>query len=175
MDDVGKKTYDEATKPGATLAGLQGPAGIQLYSPKTTEHLQAINRYLRYGAGIAPALRELAILTVAREMDNQFEWVAHERVALKEGAAPEAVEAIKNRKPTTGLDPSQAVVIDLGRAIFHAHKVDAATYARAKAIFGENKLVDLVMLMGSYAGTAALLTAFDVQLLAGDKPSLPIP
>jgi hypothetical protein len=32
-----------------------------------------------------------------------------------------------------------------------------------------------VMLMGNYAGTAALLTAFDMQLHAGKKPLLPIP
>jgi hypothetical protein len=31
------------------------------------------------------------------------------------------------------------------------------------------------MLMGNYAGTAALLTAVDMQLHAGKKPLLPIP
>ena len=31
------------------------------------------------------------------------------------------------------------------------------------------------MLMGNYAGTAALLTAVDMQLQPGQKPLLPIP
>ena len=35
LDEVGKEAYDRGTTPGATIAGLQGPAGIQLYSPKT--------------------------------------------------------------------------------------------------------------------------------------------
>ena len=30
-------------------------------------------------------MREVAILTTAREMDSQFEWVAHEPEAIKEG------------------------------------------------------------------------------------------
>jgi 4-carboxymuconolactone decarboxylase len=53
--------------------------------------------------------------------------------------------------------------------------VTPKTFARAKALFGPNQLVDLVMLMGNYASTAALLTTFDMQLHAGKKPLLPIP
>jgi len=34
-------------------------------------------------------------------------------------------------------------------------------------------LVDLVMLMGHYASTAALLTSFDMQIHEGETPSLP--
>ena len=42
-------------------------------------------------------------------------------------------------------------------------------------MFGPNMLIDLVMLMGNYAGTAALLATVDMQLHAGKKPLLPIP
>ena len=49
------------------------------------------------------------------------------------------------------------------------------TFARLKALFGPNKLIELVMLMGNYAGTAALLAAVDMQLHAGKKPLLPVP
>ncbi len=48
-------------------------------------------------------------------------------------------------------------------------------FAKATALFGPNRLVELVMLMGNYAGTAALLIAVDMQLHAGQKPLLPIP
>src|SRR5437660_12853561 len=61
LDDAGKQTYDRATTPGATIAGLQGPAGVQLYSPKTAVHHAAINRYLRFEAGLSPRIREIAI------------------------------------------------------------------------------------------------------------------
>ena len=74
-----------------------------------------------------------------------------------------------------GCDEADAVIIELGRQIWRDHKVTSELFAKAKAMFGPNKLVDLVMLMGNYAGTAALLTAFDMQLHAGKKPLLPIP
>jgi 4-carboxymuconolactone decarboxylase len=120
-------------------------------------------------------VREIAILATAREMDSQFEWVAHEPEALKEGVEPAVIDAIKYRKSTAGLDETDATVIELGRQIFRDHKVTPETFAKAKALFGPAKLVVLVMLMGNYAGTAALLTAFDMQLHAGKKPLLPIP
>ena len=175
LDEAGKKTYDDASRPGASLVGLQGPAGIRLYSTKTAPQLQALNRHLRFEAGIAPRIREIAILVTAREMDSQFEWVAHEPEALKEGVPQSVIEVIKHRRSTQGLDQADAVVIALGRQIWRDHKVDSATFADAKALFGPHQLVDIVLLMGNYAGTAALLTAFDMQLHPGKKALLPIP
>jgi 4-carboxymuconolactone decarboxylase len=175
LDEAGKQTYDRAATPGGNIAGLQGPAAVQLYSTRTTAHLQAINRYLRFEAGFSPRIREIAILATAREMDSQFEWVAHEPEALKEGVPQAVIDVIKFRRGTEGLDETDATVIALGRQLWRDHKVASATFAKAKALFGPNKLVDLVLLMGNYAGTAALLTAVDMQLHKGKQPLLPIP
>ena len=175
LDEAGKKAYDRGVTPGATLAGLQGPAGIQLFSPKTAQHMAALNRYLRFEAGFTPRVREIAILATAREMDSQFEWVAHEDVALKEGVPQNVIDIIKHRRSTDGIDETDALVIELGRQLWRDHKVKSETFAKLKAIFGPNKLIDLVMLMGNYAGTAALLAAVDMQLHAGKKPLLPVP
>jgi len=85
-------------------------------------------------------VRELAILTTARELASHFEWAAHESAALGEGIAGEIIDIIKHRKPTSGLEEADAVVIEL---------------------------------MGNYAGTAALLTAFHMQLNRSQAPPLP--
>src|SRR5713226_7286411 len=81
---------------------------------------------------------------------------------------------LKHRKDTSGLDEADAIVIELGREIFGARKVASTTFARALRQFGRRTLVDLVALMGNYAGTAALLTAFDMQLDPGQQPLLPV-
>jgi len=174
LDEAGQKAYDRGTTPGATIAGLQGPSGIQLYSPKTAAAHTTLNRYLRFEAGFTPHHREVAILTTAREMDSQFEWVAHEPEALKEGVPQATIDVIKHRRGLDGLDPTDALIIQLGRELWRDHKVKSETFAKLKAIFGPNKLIDLVMLMGNYAGTAALLAAVDMQLHTGKKPLLPI-
>jgi len=173
LDEAGKGAYDRANTPGKTIVGLRGPAGIHLYSTKTVEAHNAINGYLRHAAGFDPKLREVAILAVAREMDSRFEWAAHEPEALKVGVAADVVDIIKYRKSTGGLDESYAAIIEFGREVFTTHKVSAATFARLKALFKPTMLVDLVLLMGNYAGTAVLLAAFDMQVPEG-RPVLPV-
>ena len=134
LDEAARKTYDDAARPGASIAGLHGPAGVQLYSPKTTAHLRALNRYLRFEAGFSPRIREIAILATAREMDSQFEWVAHEPEALKEGVPPEVVDVIKHRRSTAGLMDERDVQDDrMIRAILDAHVCSGDGSAAAKA------------------------------------------
>ena len=174
LDDAGRRTHDSLADPnGGTIKGLRGPGGILLHGPELSRHARPLNRYLRHEAELGARVRELAILTTAREFDSQFEWAAHEPEALSEGISAEIVEVIKHRRETNDLDEADAVVIELGREIFGARRVASATFARALRQFGRRALVDLVALMGNYAGTAALLTAFDIQLDPGQEPPLP--
>jgi 4-carboxymuconolactone decarboxylase len=85
------------------------------------------------------------------------------------------IDVVKHAKTTQGLAEADAVIIELGREAFIAKKVSSATFARALKQFGQKSLVDIVALMGNYAGTAALLATFDMQLPPGQKPLLPIP
>jgi 4-carboxymuconolactone decarboxylase len=175
LDEVARLTYDRAATPGVSLAGLWGPAGVRLYSPKTTQQLEDVNRYLRFRAGLTPRVREVAILTTAREMDSQFEWVAHEPEALKEGVPMASIDSIKHRRSVEGLDATDALVITFGRQLWRDHKVTSDVFAKAKEMFGPHKLVDLILLMGTYSATAAMLTAVDMQLPPGKTPLMPVP
>ena len=167
--------YDSLADPnGGSIRGLRGPGGIHLHSPELVQHTRALNQYLRHRAGLGARIREVAILTTARELGSQFEWAAHEPEARREGISPETIDVIRYRKNTALLDETDAIVIELGREIFSVRKVGSATFARALARFGRRKLVDLVALMGNYAATAALLTAFDMQLDPNQPPLLPV-
>lgn len=173
LDEAGQRRYDRAVS-GENIAGLQGPTGIMLYSPTCSVAQGAMTRYLRHEAGIEPRVREVALLIVARCMDQQFEWTAHEPEAVKAGVPRETIEAMKQDGPVAGLDATDALVIELGRAIWRDHVVPPELFARAQAAFGAKTLVELVLLMGSHAATAALLTAFDMQLHEGVEPLMPV-
>lgn len=171
----GQATYDRLTSTSArNLRGLRGPGGIQLHSPELSRVSRPLNHYLRFESGLGGRLRELVILVTAREHDSQFEWAAHEAEALREGLSPELIDIVRYRRDLDGVTEADAVVIALGREMFGARQVSSATFARALARFGRRSLVDLVALMGNYAATAALLTAFDMQLDPGAEPGLPI-
>ena len=175
LDDAGKAVLDRAMGPDGRPLDLQGPVGAMLYSTKVGELQSQLNKYLRYEAGFSARIREVAILTAAREADSQFEWVQHEAIALREGLEPAVIDVIRHRKATDGLDSAEASVIQFGRELLGNHNVTPETFAKIKSLFGPHRTVDLAMLMGNYVAMAAVLTALDMQLRPGQVASLPIP
>ena len=174
LPDAAKELVDYFHDPhGGTYAGIRGPSCIRLHSPELLVLSVPVSRYVRYQAGIAEDGRELAILVTGRAFASQFEWTAHEPLALEAGVTQATVDAIKYRKDLAGLAELDAAVIQLGREIFAERRVSSATFARALALFGRRTLVDLVSLMANYAGTAALLCAFDLSIRPGKEPLLP--
>jgi 4-carboxymuconolactone decarboxylase len=175
LDADAQRVYDSLADPGSrSLRGLKGPGGIMLHSPELARYTRPLNHHLRHEAGLGGRVRELAILVTARALDSQFEWCAHEAEALRQGISPEIIDIVRYRRDPTHLDEADRIVIELGPEIFTARKVMPATFARALGQFGRRALVDLVALMGNYAGTAALLTAFDMQLDPGQPALLPV-
>ena len=174
LDDDAKALYDRFADPnGPSYVGLRGPGGIRLHSPQLALRTQLLNNYLRRDAGIPVANRELAILVVARELDSQFEWCAHENEALKAGISPEVIDIVRYRKPIDDLPELQQVIIQLGREIFGDRMVTPGTFARATTLFGKRHLLDFVSVMANYANTAAILCCYDMQLPPGKEPGLP--
>jgi 4-carboxymuconolactone decarboxylase len=176
LDEQGRRVYDSVLDPKRpTLAGFQGPAGIWLHSPRLGEPIREFNRILRMEVALEPRLRELAILVTARELDNQFEWTAHEPAALKAGLDPAVIAVVKQRKPSGRMDEREAAIIRFGRELIRERKLRSETYAEAVKLFGETGVVNLAALMANYALTAVMLTAFDQQLHEGQQPLLPLP
>lgn len=141
-----------------------GPAQIALH--------QAGRKSLE--AHVGQRLMDLAILVTAREHDQQYDWTMNELRARKDGLEPAIIDIVRDRKPLAGAGEKEAAIIEFGRELFGKHVVTAETYARALKLFGETDLVDLVDLMAQHSNEAALLTAFDQHLPAGQKPLLPV-
>ena len=129
LDEAGKKAYDRGATPGASIAGLQGPAGIQLFSPKTAANVSALNRYLRFEAGFTGHVREVAILATAREMDSQFEWVAHEPEALKEGVPQQVIDVgIVHHEHAAGTRSRLAFAVPAVQQVAHLSRSVSSQY-----------------------------------------------
>jgi 4-carboxymuconolactone decarboxylase len=176
MDEQGQRFYDAVVGPGSrTLVGLRGPSGIWLHSPALGERVRAVNQYLRFETALGRRLTELAILVTARELDNQFEWTAHEPAALADGLGQEIIDVVKYRRPAAGLAPEESAIIAFGREVFRDRKVSSETFARAVELFGHEGVVNLAALMGNYAATAIMFNAVDQRLHPERQPLLPLP
>jgi alkylhydroperoxidase family enzyme len=174
LDDFGKEFYDAYLEEGLSFDEVLGPRGIRIHSPRVAEYMTRGNRYLRYNSGIDPKLRELTILIAAREMDNPYEWTAHENTAREVGLEVRIIEIIKYSRPIpSDLGREEEAILKLGREVLQNHKVTSDTYAQALNIFGRKKLVDIVSLLAHYTATAIILTTFDQRLPIGEDSLLP--
>lgn len=64
------------------------------------------------------------------------------------------------------------MLIELAREAIGGRKVSASTYARALRAFGEETLIKLTALIGTYAMTAIALCIVDQHLHEGMEPLL---
>ena len=159
-----RKAYDAAvaSSPGGKPEGV---AAIRLYRSGVD---------VRWDAAIGRRLSELAILTIAREYDQPYEWSLHEMEAVSVGLEPAIAEVVRHRRPATGLGDKETAIIQLGREIGR-HRVSSETYARVLKLFGKTDMVDMVDLMSNYAGTGVNLTAANQWMPPQMKQFLPLP
>lgn len=170
LDPDARAVYDQIA---ATRGATRGPYGVLLYHPALCERVAALGEQLRFRSGLPGADRELAILTAGREVEAAYEWAVHEPVARREGTRPEAIAVVRDGRPTDGLAPREAVIVDTVRALYRARRLTAAEFARAEAELGRRGLVELVTLAGYYGMIGAILNAFDVDLPPGLAPPFP--
>lgn len=169
LDDEGKAVYDRIVGDGP--APTTGPVALSLYSPKIAQIFSDLNGYLRYNGVLSPRHTEVAILVAAWEIEQQYEYSAHEPAALMYGAPQAVIDTIKFDREPVDLSPEETVIIKLGRAIMRDHKVEPALYAEAEQLFGRRGIVELVTVMGDYVMVGMILTAID-QHLPESRPAL---
>ncbi len=169
LDDAGKAVYDGIVRGGP--APTTGPVALSLYSPPIAKVFDELNSFLRYNGVLSPRHTEVAIIVAAWEIEQQYEYSAHEGAALQYGAPQAVIDTIKFNREPEGLSPEETLIIKLGRAIMRDHKVDSALYAEAERLFGRRGIVELVTVMGDYVMVGMIMTAIDQQMPA-DRPSL---
>ena len=153
--------------------GLTGPYNPLLRSPVLGQRLFDLLRYLRWDTSLPLRLNEFAILIIGRLWHSQVEWYAHVPIALKAGLRSALIEDLRaNRRPADMAD-DEAAVYDFVTELHETHKLSDETFARAKRILGEQQVVDLAAVSGTYV-TVAMLIAMAGEAIPEGKP-LPLP
>jgi 4-carboxymuconolactone decarboxylase len=169
LNDEGKAVYDKIV--GTGPAPTTGPVALSLYSPKIAQVFSDLNGFLRYNGDLSPRHTEVAIVAATWEIQQQYEYSAHEPAALKFGAPQAVIDTIKFNREPVGLSPEETMIIKLSRAIMRDHKVSSEMYAEAVKLFGRKGLVELVTVMGDYVMVGMVMTTID-QHLPENRPAL---
>lgn len=168
LDADGKAAYDIVVGDGPKPTS--GPRMVTMYSPKVAEAFHHLNEYLRNDGVLDARYYEVAIIVAAWEIEQQYEYSAHEPAALRAGAPQAVIDTIRYDREPVGLGPEDTLIIRVGRQLLREHKLDSALFAEAVERFGEQGTVELVTVMGDYVMAGMLLTAID-QHLPPDRPA----
>ena len=131
-----------------------------------------MGEYLRYRCELSGRLSELAILIVARDWSQDFEFGAHRKHALKAGVADATIVAIIEGRRPDALPDDEQIVWDFVTELTRTKRVSDTTYARALAAFGERGTIDLAGIVGYYSLLAMTMNVARVPPPDGE-PRLP--
>jgi len=178
LDEEGQRAFDIIINSESRYAsGPRGPIAMWLYSPKMAEHIFPASTYLRYGTEKDQRLTELVILATAREVRSQYEWSAHEPLALNAGLEPEVIALLRDRavltNPIPGLGQQEMTIIRFVREAINEERVSSDTFARALELFGKKGVMDLTGLIAYYNFVNVTLKSFDIRLATGQHRLLP--
>ena len=151
-----------------------GPFNAWLRSPEVGLKLQDVGGYIRFNSTIPKHLNELAILVTAREWTSQYEWYAHKVLALKAELDPKIIDAIAAGKLPENMKEDEAAIYDFCTQLHRNRKVDDAAFNRVKALFGEQGVIDLVIVSGYYVAVSMTLNVAQVPVPDGSTPLKPL-
>ena len=162
----------ETRSSDARDGGVPASFGVLLNSPAAAEAVAGLGEYLRFQSSLDPVIREIAILSVAREIDSPFEWAHHEPVARRVGVRDETIESIRIGRAPMGLPAKEGVFAQAAKEIAGKGTMAERTFQTILHLLGPAGTVDLIVLAGYYAMLGGALSALDVELEPGLEDGL---
>ena len=151
----------------ASRGAINAPQSMHMYVPEIARCSNDLSDSLRYRSHLSDHDTELAIITVAREMNCDYVWSGHSKDALRAGVRPEVIDIVANFGSLDGLTEEEEVIVRFGREVIGDHKLSQEGFDAAVKQFGEANTVVLGALMGHYTMMSCTLIATDTQPAEG--------
>jgi hypothetical protein len=165
LDEEGKRLLAARTNytPGP------GPNHVSIYSPRE------IDLGIPSGAKspVGPRYFQLAVLIIAREIDQQYEWTAHELAGRRQGLEQSVIDVVKYDRDVASLSEKDATLITFGRRLYREHRVSSELWEEMVSLFGRQRTVQLMMIMGEYFRAGFMMNAVDQHLPPGREALMP--
>ena len=165
LDEEGRKLLASRpeVKPGP------GPTHVTNYSPRE----RSLGIPSGVNSPVGPRYFQLAVLIIAREIDQQYEWSAHEPAGLRQGLEQSVIDVVKHNRDVAGLTDKDATLITFGRTLYREHRVSSDLWQKMVGHFGRQQTVQLMMIMGDYFRVGFMMNAIDQHLPPERKALLP--
>jgi 4-carboxymuconolactone decarboxylase len=141
---------------------IRGPFAAFLHAPAFGDLAQRLGAYCRYKTTLSPRLSEFAILCTARLWRAQFEWYAHESIALKAGVSAKTVRDLKAGRAPKSAPKDERAIYDFIQELYKTRRVSDRTYKRVRTFLKDEAMVELVGVLGYYSLVAMTLNIFQM-------------
>ena len=155
-------------------AALGGPYNALLRSPDMARRCFDFLDYLRFRTSVNKRLNEFAILIQARISNAQYEWWAHETIARKAGLSDAVMKDLQACKRPSTMADDERLVYDYCVQLSLNHRVPDALWQEAIDKMGEQAVMDLTVLSGTYVMVSMLLNATQVGIPGGGELPLEV-
>ena len=148
----------------ASDGSLRGPFNALLFSPALGKAQLGVFRADKRSTSLSPRVHEVVVLTVGASCNAGYELYAHGAIAKSVGISGAVVQALADGHSPDFESEQETIAHEFTRQLTEDHRVSAETYERAEKEFGHKGLVDMVLLIGLYLTTCAIINAFEVPV-----------
>jgi 4-carboxymuconolactone decarboxylase len=142
---------------------LEGPFNALLLSPAIGDAVQRLGAAVRFDGALDDRCREIAILTCGHGFDADYERYSHRALALAAGLSSAEVDALDSGAPAPiTFSDREALVRRLTRALVTTEDWTDDEYAAGHAELGDDRLEELLTLVGYYRLLALQLRVWRV-------------
>ena len=149
-------------------ASLGGPFDPWLRVPAAGLAAASLGEELRFHSLLPDRLRELAVLTVARQWRADYEFWAHARIARRVGLDEAIIDALRTGAPVPYTHDDERLVHVVSLSLLQSARIAEDVFGEAVQQLGQEEVVELVMLVGFYVMVSMTLNAFEVPLPPGE-------
>ncbi len=139
-----------------------GPFNAALRSPAVAGAFLELQASEQRHTSLSDRVRQVVILAVGAAWAADYEIYAHSAVARHSGIPDDAVRRLAAGSLPDTLSDEEKVAYRFAQKLSTTHRIDDSTFNQARKAFGDNGIVDIIILAGTYYTVCGLLNAFEV-------------
>ena len=164
LPELERDIFDELTRQRGSVGNI---FRVVAHSPLLLRRMLYFSDGLRNRTRLDPRLRELAILTVGRLTECDYEYIHHQALAKRVGVRSEQIERLTAWESDPAFNEQEQAVIRYASEATQQVKVSDATFDALRGFLDEEQIVELTLNVGFYNMVVRFLLPMQVDLEPG--------
>jgi alkylhydroperoxidase family enzyme len=139
------------------------------HTPNLLRRFLALGGEMRNGTALDPKLRELALMTVGRLTNAEYEFTHHWNLSLRVGVRHEQLEHLPEFEKSPVFNEQERAVMRYAAEATQNVKVSDATFDALRKFLDTRRLMDLVQNVAFYNMVVRVLVPLGVEVEPGVK------